>query len=253
MEYQTVGTLLAGRTLVVTGATAGIGHQAALSYASQGAKLLLIGRDKTKLRQLKQEIATLNAPAAEYYQLDLATATSGSYQQLAADIAAQHAQLDGLLHSAGVLGKIMPLTETPATLWTDVMKVNVDASLYLSQALLPLLCKADDASLIFTSSSVGRQGRAGWGAYAVSKFATEGMMQVLAAEYQQSSVRINCINPGGTRTAMRASAFPNEDPLTLKTAAEIMPLYLWLMGPDSRGVNGKSFDAQPERQSNATN
>ena len=131
--------------------------------------------------------------------------------------------------------------------WQDVMQVNVNATFMLTQALLPLLLKSDAGSLVFTSSSVGRQGRANWGAYAASKFATEGMMQVLADEYQQR-LRVNCINPGGTRTAMRASAFPTEDPQKLKTPADIMPLYLWLMGDDSRRKTGMTFDAQPGRK-----
>ena len=128
------------------------------------------------------------------------------------------------------------------------MQVNVNASLLLTQAVLPLLLKSPSASLIFTSSSVGRTGRAGWGAYAISKFATEGMMQVLADEYKNTHLRVNCINPGGTRTSMRASAFPDEDPQKLKTPADIMPLYLYLMGDDSRRKTGMSFDAQPGRK-----
>ena len=131
--------------------------------------------------------------------------------------------------------------------WQDVIQVNVNATFMLTQALLPLLLKSDAGSLVFTSSSVGRQGRANWGAYAASKFATEGMMQVLADEYQQR-LRVNCINTGGTRTAMRASAFPTEDPQKLKTPADIMPLYLWLMGDDSRRKTGMTFDAQPGRK-----
>jgi NAD(P)-dependent dehydrogenase (short-subunit alcohol dehydrogenase family) len=102
------------------------------------------------------------------------------------------------------------------------MQVNVNGTFMLTQALLPLLLRSDRA-LVFTSSSVGRQGRANWGAYAVSKFATEGMMQVLADEYQSRHLRVNCINPGGTRTGMRASAFPTEDPLKLKTPLTLCP------------------------------
>ncbi|MCZ5652735.1 SDR family NAD(P)-dependent oxidoreductase [Escherichia coli] len=118
----------------------------------------------------------------------------------------------------------------------------------LTQALLPLLLKSDAGSLVFTSSSVGRQGRANWGAYAASKFATEGMMQVLADEYQQR-LRVNCINPGGTRApqCVPAPSRP-EDPQKLKTPADIMPLYLWLMGDDSRRKTGMTFDAQPARK-----
>ena len=114
----------------------------------------------------------------------------------------------------------------------------------VTQALLPLLQSAPRASLIFTASGVGRTGRAYWGAYAVSKFATEGLMQVLADELENTSeVRVNSLNPGATRTAMRATAYPGEDPNTLKTAEDIMPAYLFLMGNDSIDCNGEALNA----------
>ena len=156
-------------------------------------------------------------------------------------------RLDGVLHNAGLLGDICNGRSRPEV-WQQVMQVNVNGTFMLTQALLPLLLRSESGSLVFTSSSVGRQSRANWGAYAVSKFATEGMMQVLADEYQSRHLRVNCINPGGTRTGMRASAFPTEDPLKLKTPADIMPVYLWLMGDDSRRKTGMTFDAQPGRK-----
>ena len=115
------------------------------------------------------------------------------------------------------------------------------------RALLPLLKKSDDASVIFTTSSVGRRARAFWGAYAISKSGTEGLSQMLADELlNTSNIRVNCLNPGATRTAMRATAYPGENPMSLKTAADIMPLYLWLMSAESRGTTGQSLDAQPK-------
>ena len=115
----------------------------------------------------------------------------------------------------------------------------------LTQGVLGALKASEDASVIFTSSSVGRQARAFWGAYAVSKFATEGLMQVLADELEHTGkIRVNSINPGATRTQMRRKAYPGEDPQTLLTPEEIMPTYLYLMGADSRGVTGQAFDAQ---------
>lgn len=121
------------------------------------------------------------------------------------------------------------------------MQVNINGPIWMTQALLPLLQASDDASVIFTSSSVGRKGRAYWGAYSVSKFATEGFMEVLADELEnQPHVRVNTLNPGATRTQMRRSAYPGEDPLTLRTPEEIMPTYLWLMGPDSQGSAARS-------------
>lgn len=160
-------------------------------------------------------------------------------------IDSEFGRLDGILHNASLLGQRTPLESYDPHTFEQVMRVNVNAGFLLTQALLPLIKLSEDASIIFTSSSVGRKGRAYWGAYAISKFATEGMMQTLADEYENSGhIRVNCINPGATRTQMRAYAYPAEDPQNLATPADIQPLYLYLMGPDSRGVNGQSIDAQ---------
>lgn len=130
------------------------------------------------------------------------------------------------------------------------MQVNINGPIWMTQSLLPLLQNSQDASVIFTSSGVGRKGRAYWGAYSVSKFATEGFVEVLAEELEHlGNIRVNSLNPGATRTQMRRTAYPGEDPDTLLTPEEIMPTYLWLMGPESRGHNGEKFDAQPPRTS----
>lgn len=246
MHYQPTRDLLNGRIILVTGASDGIGKEAALTYARHGASLILLGRNEEKLRRVAQQVND-EGQAAQWFILDMATCPPEACQQLASEIATTTPHLDGVLHNAGLLGDICPMSEQDPAVWNQVMQVNVNATFYLTQALLPLLLKSDCGSLVFTSSSVGRQGRANWGAYATSKFATEGMMQVLAEEYQ-NRLRVNCINPGGTRTSMRASAFPTEDPQKLKTPADIMPLYLWLMGDDSRRKTGMTFDAQPGRK-----
>lgn len=152
--------------------------------------------------------------------------------------------LDGILHNASILGPRTPLEQLAGENFAKVMQINVNAMFMLTSALLPLLRLSNDASVIFTSSSVGRKGRAYWGAYAVSKFATEGLMQVMADELEGTTVRANSLNPGATRTDMRAHAYPGENPLNNPTPDEIMPLYLYLMGPDSTGVTGQAFNAQ---------
>lgn len=248
MHYQPKKDLLQNRIILVTGASDGIGLEAALTYARHGASVILLGRNEEKLRAAADGVAQVSPHPVRWYTLDLLTCTPESCQALAQRIAAHYPRLDGVLHNAGLLGEVRPMDEQDPVLWEQVMQVNVNGTFFLTQALLPLLLKSDSGSLVFTSSSVGRQGRANWGAYAVSKFATEGMMQVLAEEYQSRHLRVNCINPGGTRTKMRASAFPTEDPDKLKTPADIMPLYLWLMGDDSRRKTGMTFDAQPGRK-----
>ncbi|MEB6223625.1 YciK family oxidoreductase [Pantoea anthophila] len=251
MHYQPKSDLLNHRIILVTGASDGIGQEAALTYARYGAEVILMGRNPEKLERVRTSINQLNKRPAHQVVLDLAEATPERCQRVADQLAQQFPRLDGVLHNAGLLGEIVPLAELDPQIWRQVMDVNLDATFFLTQALLPLLLKSEAGSLVFTTSSVGRTGRAGWGAYAVSKFATEGMMQVLADEYKSQSLRVNCINPGGTRTKMRASAFPQEDANKLKTPADLMPLYLYLMGDDSRRKTGMSFDAQPGRKPGA--
>lgn len=247
MHYQPQRDLLRNHIILVTGASDGIGKEAALTYARYGARVILLARNEQKLQRVAEQIAREGGEPAAVYTLDLASCTPAECHALAERIADHYPHLDGVLHNAGLLGDVCPMDAQQPDVWNAVMQVNVNATFYLTQALLPGLLKAENGSLVFTSSSVGRQGRANWGAYAVSKFATEGMMQVLAEEYQHK-LRVNCINPGGTRTSMRASAFPTEDPQKLKTPADIMPLYLWLMGDDSRRKTGMTFDAQPGRK-----
>ena len=248
MHYQPQKNLLQNRIILVTGASDGIGREAALTYAEYGASVILIGRNDDKLRNVAREIDAAGGLPARWYTLDLLTCTPATCQELAERIGDDYPLLDGVLHNAGLLGEVRPMDEQDPAIWQEVMQVNINGTFFLTQALLPLLLRSESGSLVFTSSSVGREGRANWGAYAVSKFATEGMMQVLAEEYQNRHLRVNCINPGGTRTKMRASAFPTEDPQKLKTPADIMPLYLWLMGDDSRRKTGMTFDAQPNRK-----
>ncbi|EMN3917455.1 YciK family oxidoreductase [Citrobacter farmeri] len=248
MHYQPKQDLLQDRIILVTGASDGIGREAALTYARYGASVILLGRNDEKLRHVAEMIAQQTGRQPSWFTLDLLTCTADDCHQLAQRVAGQYPRLDGVLHNAGLLGDVCPMIEQNPQVWQQVMQVNVNATFMLTQALLPLLLKSDSGSLVFTSSSVGQQGRANWGAYAASKFATEGMMQVLADEYQNRPLRVNCINPGGTRTGMRANAFPTEDPQKLKTPADIMPLYLWLMGDDSRRKTGMTFDAQPGRK-----
>lgn len=248
MHYQPQKNLLQNRIILVTGASDGIGREAALTYAEYGASVILIGRNDDKLRNVAREIDAAGGLSARWYTLDLLTCTPATCQELAERIGDDYPRLDGVLHNAGLLGEVRPMDEQDPAIWQEVMQVNINGTFFLTQALLPLLLRSESGSLVFTSSSVGREGRANWGAYAVSKFATEGMMQVLAEEYQSRHLRVNCINPGGTRTKMRASAFPTEDPQKLKTPADIMPLYLWLMGDDSRRKTGMTFDAQPGRK-----
>ena len=244
-NYQPPPNCLQDRTILVTGAGSGIGRAAALSFAKHGATVILLGRTVEKLETVYDEIESAGAPIPAIYPLCLEGATEQDYQTLASTIEQEFGTLHGLLHNAGLLGQRTTIGNYQAQIWQQVMQVNLNAQFLLTKALLPLMKTASDAAMVFTSSGVGRKGRPFWGAYAVSKFATEGLAQVLAGELDEvSNIRVNCLNPGATRTAMRAVASPAEDPGTLLSPEAIMPAYLYLLGPDSQGISGQSFDAQ---------
>ena len=225
-NYTYPANLLEGRIILITGASDGIGRALAIHAAAHGAQVILHGRNAAKLESVYDAIETLgSAPRPSIAVLDFATAGSEAYTSLADSLVEEFGRLDGLVNNASILGERYSIEQYDAAMWQQVMHVNVTAAFAITQVCLPLLHQSQDASIIFTSSGVGRTGKPFWGAYAVSKFAT-------------------CINPGPVRTAMRRAAYPAEDRDALKTAEQILPTYMYLLGPDSRGVTGQSLDAQ---------
>jgi NAD(P)-dependent dehydrogenase (short-subunit alcohol dehydrogenase family) len=243
-DYSAPPQLLAGQVILITGAGRGIGAAVAQSAADLGATLILLGRSEANLNEVGQRIETAGHPRPTTLVFDLQSAEPRDYHSLADQLQASHGRLDGLLHNASIIGPRTALKAIDGAEFMSVMQVNVNATFLLTQALLPLLEQAPAASVVFTSSSVGRKGRAHWGAYGVSKFATEGLMQTLADEFAGTPARSNSVNPGATRTDMRALAYPDENPARNPWPADIMPVYLYLLGPDSQGVNGQALDAQ---------
>lgn len=243
-DYRPAPDLLKDKIILVTGAGDGIGKVAALTYAARGATVVLLGRTQSKLEQVYDDIEAQGGPQPAIYPFDLETATPNDYKDMHQVLEETFGVLHGVLHNAGQLGERTPISDYSPEAWMRVMQVNLNAPFLLTQALLPLLHKAERASIVFTSSGVANRGRAFWGAYAASKAGQDNLMQTLADELEDASaIRANSINPGGTRTAMRATAYPAEDPTTRPAPAEHMPLYLYLMGDDSVGVNGEQFDA----------
>ncbi len=244
-QYQAPADLLKGRTILVTGAGSGIGEAAAKAYAAHGATVVLLGRTTRKLEAVYDAIVEAGGPEPAIYPMNLEGASPKDYTDMAEVLQREFGRLDGILHNASILGTLTPLGQYDIEQWSKVMQINLNAPFLMTRACLDLLKASEDASVIFTSSSVGRKGRAYWGAYAISKAANENMMQIWADELEvNTAIRMNSLNPGGTRTAMRARAFPGEDPNTLPRPDEIMSAYLFLMGPDSKGVNGQQIDAQ---------
>lgn len=244
-DYQARPDLLKDRVILVTGAGDGIGAAAAKSFAAHGATVILLGRTPRKLEEVYDAIEAAGHPQPAIYPLNLEGASAEDYIAMAENIEKEFGRLDGLLHNASMLGGLTPLSQYDLKKWGKVMQINLHAPYLMTRACLELLKKSDDASVVFTSSSVGRKGRAYWGAYGISKAATENMMEIWADELEaNTNIRVNSLNPGATRTRMRAKAYPGEDPNTLPKAEEIMAAYLYLLGPDSKGVTGQQFDAQ---------
>lgn len=241
---------LAGRVIAITGPTAGIGHALAIECARRSAEVILIGRNVKKLEAVHAEICALKtlygASALEpcIAPLDLERAVAGDYDAIANAVMQRFGRLDGLVLNAALLGVLAPIEDYDVPTWVKVMHVNVTANFALTQVLLPALRASRDASIVFLSSGVGRLGRAYWGAYGVSKFAIEGLMQTLADELEKTSVRANSINPGRARTHMRRQAYPSENLDTLPLPESLTAPMVALLGPQSRGVRGRAFEAQ---------
>jgi NAD(P)-dependent dehydrogenase (short-subunit alcohol dehydrogenase family) len=244
-EYTYPSDVLRERIILISGASDGIGRALALHAARHGAQVIIHGRNVARLEKVYDEIEAIDsAPRPSIAVMDLASADANSYTTLATSLAEEFGRLDGLVHNAGILGERFSVEQYDAELWQQVMHVNVTAAFALTQVCMPMLREAEDPSLIFTSSGVGRVGKPFWGAYAVSKFATEGLCQVLASEHSHGKLRVNCVNPGATRTKMRLAAYPAEDRDLIKRPEDILSTYVYLLGPDSKGVTGKSLDAQ---------
>ncbi len=244
-NYKPAPDLLKDRVILVTGASDGIGAAAAKSFAAHGATVVLLGRNIRKLEKVYDEIEALGAPQPAIYPMNLDGAATKDYTALAETLDKEFGRLDGLLHNAALLGTLTPLDQYDLEQWAKVMQVNLHAPYLLTRAVLPLLRNTTDASVIFTSSQVGRKGRAYWGAYGITNAAVENMMEIWADELEANTpVRMNSIDPGAVRTTMRRLAYPGEDANTLPRPEEILAVYLYLIGPESRGTTGQRFNAQ---------
>ena len=238
-DYHPATDILRDRIVLVTGAGDGIGRAVALAYAHHGATVVLLGKTVSKLEKLYDEIEAGGGPTPAIYPMHLEGATPHDYDELANAMESNFGRLDGILHNAAALPYLSRIKDYDPQDWLKVMQVNINAPFLITQACLPLLGKSEDASIVFTTDEVGHQGKAFWGAYGVSKFGIEGLTQILAAELDKGPIRVNCIDPGPTRTVLRKRAFPGEENAALKTPDTLAPLYLWAMGPDSRGTTGQ--------------
>jgi NAD(P)-dependent dehydrogenase (short-subunit alcohol dehydrogenase family) len=237
--------LLAGRVILITGAGSGLGRALAVESARAGATVILSGRNGAKLERVYDEIEALGGPRPAIAILDLAVATAVDYDNLAKTIDAEFGKLDGVVHAAGLLGDRTPLEQYDVPTWCKVLHVNLTAPFILTQVLLPNLRKSADASVIFVSSGVVKNPRPFWGAYAVAKSGLESVRSMFSQELEgEPNIRVNSVNPGRMRTAMRAAAYPAEDPNTVPTPASVSGIFLYLLSAQGRGIDGQHLEAQ---------
>jgi NAD(P)-dependent dehydrogenase (short-subunit alcohol dehydrogenase family) len=244
-DFKPTPTLLADRVILITGATSGLGRALAIECARAGATVILCGRNKAKLERVYDEIEALKAPQPAIAILDFAAATAADYDALERTLRSEFGKLDGLVHSAGVLGDRTPLEQYDVPTWCKVLHVNLTAPFILTQVMLPDLRKSADASVIFVSSGVVHNARPYWGAYAVAKTGLEAVRSMWSQELEgEPNIRVNSVNPGRMRTPMRSAAYPAEDPNTLPTPASVSGIFLYLLSAHGRGTDGQYFDAQ---------
>ena len=243
-NYVPADNLLSGRVIVVTGAGEGIGRCAAMEFASLGAEVVLLGRTQRKLEAVYDEIVDSGYKEAIIHPMNLLTAKGSDYIDFAQRLKENMGRLDGILHNAAELDILTPIQYYDEELWESTMRVNTTAPYLLTQACLPLLLESSDSSVVFITDDCARRPKGYWGAYAVSKAATEHLALTLAIELQKTNVRVNVINPGPCRTGMRVRTHPGASIMSVPPPKAIMPVYDYLMGPDSKEVRGQIMDAR---------
>jgi NAD(P)-dependent dehydrogenase (short-subunit alcohol dehydrogenase family) len=249
-DYHAPDDLLLERFILVTGAADGIGRAVATACARLGATVLALDRKRRKLEILYDSIVDAGLPEPILIPHDLSKSDPASYENLAGGIAHDAGRLDGIAHIAGILPGFSPLHSLNLKEWSSVMQVNLYAPYLLTRACLPLLGQAESASVVFTSASAGRHGRAFWGAYAVAYGGVERMSEVWADELENStSIRFNTLDPGPVGTDMRSRNFPGELLTEVPPSEHVVPAYLFLLGHESAILSGQAFSAQaPARE-----
>jgi NAD(P)-dependent dehydrogenase (short-subunit alcohol dehydrogenase family) len=233
--------LLTGKTALVTGGSRGIGRAIAEAYARQGAKVFICARDENKLRAAIDEIRNSGGEIAGLAG-DVGNQEHG--ERVVSATVERYGTIDILVNNASILGPREPIANYPVAAWDEVLRINLTGLFLMTRAVLPVMLAQKAGSIINVTSGVGRQGKARWGAYAVSKAGLEALTQVLAEEVSAHGIRVNSVNPAATRTAMRAQAYPDEDPLTLPAPEEILPVFVYLASEAGSRISGQSLEAR---------
>ena len=240
-SYQIKEGELKGKVILVTGANRGFGLAMTMDLSKAGATVIMMGRDLGSLEYAYDAVIDKGFQEPILYPLDIEGATPENYQSLQDDIFNQFEKLDGLIHNAAILGTMMPVDQYDIKLWYSTLQINLNGPFMMTQFLIPLLNKSDDARILFLSAEQGREAKAYWGAYGVSKFAVEGFSKTLSEELEKTNIRVNTLDPGVMRTEMRRAAYPAEDATKNPSPESKSPAIVYLMLPVSTKYNGKQL------------
>ena len=235
------GGELKDKVILVTGANRGFGLAITMDLSKAGATVIMLGRDLGSLEYAYDAVVNAGYKEPILYPLDLEGATPENYQELQDNVLEKFDKLDGLIHNAAILGAQMPIEQYDIKLWYSTLQINLSAPFMLTQFLIPALVKSEDARILFLSSSVGREARAYWGAYSVSKFGIEGFAKTLSEELEKTNITVNTVNPGKLRTEMRRTAYPAEDSSTVPTPEEKSAAIVYLLSSLSPKMNGEQL------------
>ena len=235
------GGELKDKVILVTGANRGFGLAITMDLSKAGATVIMLGRDLGSLEYAYDAVVNAGYKEPILYPLDLEGATPENYQELQDNVLEKFDKLDGLIHNAAILGVQMPIEQYDIKLWYSTLQINLSAPFMLTQFLIPALVKSEDARILFLSSSVGREARAYWGAYSVSKFGIEGFAKTLSEELEKTNITVNTVNPGKLRTEMRRTAYPAEDSSTVPMPEEKSAAIVYLLSNLSPKMNGEQL------------
>lgn len=229
------------KVVVISGASRGLGKVLALGFAEKGALLGICARDRTRLSAVEQQLKEMNVPCVARV---VDVRDDRAVHEFIQNVVSAFGRIDVLINNASILGPRSEIASYPSHMWKEVMDVNINGAFYLVKHTLRIMLAQQEGSIINVSSSVGRKGRRTWGAYAASKFALEGLTEVLSDELRGTGIRVNSVNPGAIATDMRREAYPHEDQTTLKKPEEILDVFFYLASDESKSVTGQRFDAQ---------
>ena len=241
VNYKVQEGELEGKVVLVTGANRGFGLAITMDLAKAGATVIMLGRDLGSLEYAYDAVVDAGYKEPILYPLDLEGSTPENYQELQDNILDKFKKLDGLIHNAAILGTQMPIDQYDIKLWYSTLQINLSAPFMLTQFLIPTLMKSDDARILFLSSTVGREARAYWGAYSVSKFGIEGFAKTLSEELEKTQITVNTLNPGKIRTEMRRTAYPAEDASTVPRPEEKSSVIVYLLSNEGSKINGEQL------------